>query len=218
MNKSILKTSLLCFSFMALVLCSCSKKPQAIIELTPVADYDKSFADKRIEQALEGRLEELHVKAEATKEGDAIQVAIIEKPDSVDMTSVEDALTWSGQLVLRESQGDVVDLTNKIRDVKMTYCSVGPDVKGDGSNLKPAIDITFIENYHKTFSAITGRNLLKTIELVMDDSLLCAPVVLQSIDSGVIQITGTSAAENDKLNSICLAIKHPIPVRMNVRK
>lgn len=150
MNKSILETSILCFSFMALVLCSCSKKPQAIIELTPVADYDKSFADKRIEQALEGRLEELHVKAEATKEGDAIQVAIIEKPDSVDMTSVEDALTWSGQLVLRESQGDVVDLTNKIRDIKMTYCSVGPDVKGDGSNLKPAIDITFIENYHKT--------------------------------------------------------------------
>lgn len=204
MTRSFLKTLALSFSFLTLALCSCTKKPIATIELTPSGSYDKGFVDKQVEQAVEGRLQELHVQAKATMQGGNVHVDIVEMPDTVDMILVEKALAWSGKLQLRESQGNVVDLSGKVKNAELRRRMRGS-----------AICVEFVESFHKTLATITDRNLLETMPIVMDDSVLTSPRVLAIIDSGCLEIDFVSISD---LEAICVALNHPFPVSMKVGK
>ncbi len=80
---------------------------------------------------------------------------------------------------------------------------------------KPAISIQFTKEGGDKFAKITERNVQKPLPIILDNSVLSAPVVQEKITGGSAQITGSFTVDEAKKLAIQLnAGALPVPVNL----
>ncbi|HKB88400.1 MAG TPA: protein translocase subunit SecD [Patescibacteria group bacterium] len=85
----------------------------------------------------------------------------------------------------------------------------------DNQTGKPTISLQFTTEGEKKFAAITGRNVGKTLPIVLDNQLVSAPVVQQQITGGSAQISGSFTIEEAKQLAVQLnAGALPVPIKL----
>ncbi|MDP1710297.1 MAG: protein translocase subunit SecD, partial [bacterium] len=85
----------------------------------------------------------------------------------------------------------------------------------DNNNGKPSISLTFTKEGGDKFAKITERNIGKSLPIILDNTIISAPVVQEIITGGNAQITGTFTIDEAKKTMIQLnAGALPVPINL----
>ena len=85
-----------------------------------------------------------------------------------------------------------------INDVLLTAADIESAVLKPGEGGVPQIEIIFTDNGNARFSAATGASIGKPLAIIIDDTLISAPIVREKITSGRVIITGSFSEEEAK--------------------
>ncbi len=89
------------------------------------------------------------------------------------------------------------------------------DVVFDGETGKPAISIQFTPEGGEKFAKITERNVQKSLPIILDDTILSAPIVQEKITGASAQISGSFTLDEAKNLAIQLnAGALPVPIKL----
>lgn len=92
-------------------------------------------------------------------------------------------------------------------------------VEFDQQNSKPVVAISFTDEGARIFEDLTGKNIGKPLPIILDDTVVSAPVVQDRISGGSAVITGDFTTEEAKNLSIQLnAGALPVPVDLVEQK
>lgn len=160
-----------------------------IIELPGVTDIDQAIALIGATPVLEFRIEREGVTSESINDRITALENGVGEQITVDEFYAPSGLTGR---FLERAQLDFDSLTGE-----------------------PSVSLVFNDEGKKLFGEITERNIGKTVAIVLDGSIISAPVVREAIREGKAQITGTFTAQDAKilvgrLNAGAL----PIPIEL----
>jgi preprotein translocase subunit SecD len=142
---------------------------------------------------------------------------IVELPGIKDTNSAISLIGKTAQLIFAEvggnGEGSLVptDLTGAdLKDSKVEF---------DQQNSKPVVALHFTEEGAKKFEELTARNIGKPLPIILDNTVISAPVVQDKISGGSAVITGTFTTEEAKNLSIQLnAGALPVPISLVEQK
>jgi len=142
---------------------------------------------------------------------------IVELPGIKDTNSAISLIGKTAQLLFAEVGGDEkgnlvpTDLTGAdLKDSKVQF---------DPQTSKPVVALNFTEEGAKKFEEITARNIGKPLPIILDNTVISAPVVQDKISGGSAVITGTFTTEEAKNLSIQLnAGALPVPISLIEQK
>jgi preprotein translocase subunit SecD len=142
---------------------------------------------------------------------------IVELPGIKDTNSAIGLIGKTAQLLFAEvgggEEGSLIptDLTGAdLKDSKVQF---------DPQTSKPVVALNFTEEGAKKFEEITARNISKPLPIILDNTVISAPVVQDKISGGSAVITGTFTTEEAKNLSIQLnAGALPVPVSLVEQK
>lgn len=138
---------------------------------------------------------------------------IVELPGVKDMEKAISLIGQTAQLVFAETGSEEepgivpTDLTGA--DLKSA------DVVFDKATGKPSVSLEFTQEGGDKFSKLTGKNIGKPLAILLDNTIVSAPIVQTQITGGSAQITGDFSIDEAKSLSIQLnAGALPVPVKL----
>jgi len=145
---------------------------------------------------------------------------IVELPGITDTQTAITLIGKTAQLQFFEIQDIPATQTASASSQLVATNLTGADLKSasvvfDSQTGKPAISIEFTDEGGKKFEEITGRNVGKTLPIILDDAIVSAPVVQERISGTSAQISGTFTIDEAKQLAIQLnAGALPVPVNL----
>ncbi|HJY99054.1 MAG TPA: protein translocase subunit SecD, partial [Patescibacteria group bacterium] len=134
---------------------------------------------------------------------------IVELPGITDTQTAITLIGKTAQLQFFEIQDIPATQTASASSQLVATNLTGADLKSasvvfDSQTGKPAISIEFTDEGGKKFEEITGRNVGKTLPIILDDAIVSAPVVQERISGTSAQISGTFTIDEAKQLAIQL--------------
>jgi preprotein translocase subunit SecD len=185
-----------------------------------VSESDKSGALLSLQEVISKRVDLYGVSEpiiQTALVGDSYRL-IVELPGIEDINSALDLIGQTAQLDFRENIAS--DSATEL--IFASTGLTGNDLKRsvvtyDSQNLnnQPAVNLEFTSEGAKKFAAVTQRNLSKPVAIFLDDQLITAPIVNQTIDDGRAIITGNFTADHASQLAIQLnAGALPVPIEV----
>jgi len=138
---------------------------------------------------------------------------IIELPGIKDTNSAIDLIGKTAQLEFAQvSEGSEQNL----EPTDLTGADLrGARVEFDGQTSKPIVALTFTDDGARKFEELTAKNIGKPLPIILDNSVVSAPVVQDRISGGSAVISGSFSTEEAKNLAIQLnAGALPVPIHL----
>ncbi|HKC05193.1 MAG TPA: protein translocase subunit SecD [Patescibacteria group bacterium] len=145
---------------------------------------------------------------------------IVELPGITDTQQAVDLIGKTAQLGFYEIKEIPATKTASASSQLVATDLTGADLQTvsvvfDNQTGKPAISLQFTKSGGDKFADITARNISKPIPIVLDNSIVSAPIVQSKITGGSAQISGTFTIDEAKQLAIQLnAGALPVPVNL----
>ncbi|HHW92133.1 MAG TPA: protein translocase subunit SecD [Firmicutes bacterium] len=132
---------------------------------------------------------------------------IVELPGHDDPEEAIRVLSMTAHLEFWDEEGNVILTGRDLKDANFVY---------DQEN-KPTVALEFSAEGAKKFAAATEENLGRPIIIVLDESILSAPIVQEVISDGKAQITGITSAQEAQRIAVGLR-SGALPVKVQVEE
>lgn len=181
----------LCF---LMISCSCSeltdkpiKNPDLHLEInvTPIDEEKAAFSTEEmisIKAIMKKRIDSLGASSNSISIQE--QNLLIDILGYTDLEEVKSVLGKPGKLTFTDEQGSLIVTGDHIK--KITYTM---QARMEGGVQEPIIKLEMDEEGKRLFADGTRRNIGKTITINLDDEVLMAPVVHDTITNGVVILT-----------------------------
>ncbi len=157
-------------------------------------EADKGTSDQKMDdvrEKLENRAQSFSTESNVYREGD-LRI-VVDIPGADDADAVLKSLGASGTIEFKTEDGNTVIDGKDISDAEAVIMT-SKEKAGNDYEIK----LTLNENGKNAFALATQKNIGKTISIVYDGKVICAPTVNDTINGGIAYITNMKSYDEAK--------------------